>query len=369
MPGSLLIVGGYGVVGRRVAALLAPDYPGCVVVAGRRLKAAQAAASAIGFGAQARYIDVNSRDSVAQALQGVAVVVSCADQRESHLLNACADGGLAYTDITPHLAFRNDVDAIDHQADRSGAHILFGAGIAPGIANMMATWLVRHLGAVHSIETTVLLSVGDEYGASSTSFLTETLTRPFRIWDSGIYRTVMPFTEPKRVSFSAPIGTRMAYLFPSSDVVSYPRTLGVTSAIGRYALNPSWLGSVISALVRYRLVRFLRDGTRTSNGDRVARVKRLLPVTDVFGLLVTASGPAGSASLELTGHHQADATAISAAEFARSLLDGRIQRPGVSFGEQVIDPQVFFGAIGRSGFRPRLLEGSLTTHPFDAHES
>jgi uncharacterized protein YbjT (DUF2867 family) len=41
MTGDLLIVGGYGVVGRRIAALLAPDFPGRVVITGRKLDSAQ----------------------------------------------------------------------------------------------------------------------------------------------------------------------------------------------------------------------------------------------------------------------------------------------------------------------------------------
>jgi hypothetical protein len=32
---AVLVAGGYGVVGRRIAADLAPDYPGWVIVAGR----------------------------------------------------------------------------------------------------------------------------------------------------------------------------------------------------------------------------------------------------------------------------------------------------------------------------------------------
>ncbi len=42
--------GGYGVVGSRIAADLAPDYPGRVVVAGRNAERASATAAAIGHG-------------------------------------------------------------------------------------------------------------------------------------------------------------------------------------------------------------------------------------------------------------------------------------------------------------------------------
>jgi saccharopine dehydrogenase (NAD+, L-lysine forming) len=46
--GLILIVGGYGVVGARIAGDLAPDYPDQVIVAGRNLERAQAAAAALG---------------------------------------------------------------------------------------------------------------------------------------------------------------------------------------------------------------------------------------------------------------------------------------------------------------------------------
>jgi saccharopine dehydrogenase (NAD+, L-lysine-forming) len=77
---DILIAGGYGVVGRRIAAELGPDYPGRVIVAGRRQALADEAAAAIGHGVRGRSIDVTVRSSIAAALEGVAVVISCIDQ-------------------------------------------------------------------------------------------------------------------------------------------------------------------------------------------------------------------------------------------------------------------------------------------------
>ena len=163
---------------------------------------------------------------------------------------------------------------------------------------------------------------------------------------------VSPFTEPVSVVFSPPIGRRMAYLFPSSDVVSYPKTLGVTTAIGRYALNPNWLGAVASALVRYRLVRFLPNWLRARESGVLNWLKRRSKRSDVFGLIVTATTSNSTASLSLIGRHQADATATSAAEFGRFLCNDQVQRTGVIFSEEVIDPDAFFERLGTSGLRP-----------------
>jgi saccharopine dehydrogenase (NAD+, L-lysine-forming) len=88
----ILIAGGYGVVGRRIAAGLAPDYP--VVVAGRHLEQAKATAAAIGHGVRGRELDVTVEASIGAALEDVATVVSCIDQPRRNLLHAAIERGL-----------------------------------------------------------------------------------------------------------------------------------------------------------------------------------------------------------------------------------------------------------------------------------
>ena len=100
---DILIVGGYGTVGHRIAADLAPDAPGRIVVAGRSGERATAFAATLGYGTRGRPIDVDDSVSIEAALDGVSLVVSCIDQPEPHLLRAAIAHGLAYTDITPHL--------------------------------------------------------------------------------------------------------------------------------------------------------------------------------------------------------------------------------------------------------------------------
>ena len=123
--GDILIVGGYGVVGRRIAAELAPDYASRVVVAGRNRARADQAARLIGYGVRGRTIDVAEPMAVAAALDDVAVVISCIDQPGRLLLSAVIARGLRYTDITPHLTELGRgaaYDRIDDAARRSGAH-------------------------------------------------------------------------------------------------------------------------------------------------------------------------------------------------------------------------------------------------------
>lgn len=77
---KILIVGGYGEVGRRLVDLLEEAQPGRVVVAGRHPERAR--------GARARQIDLDTPVSIERALDDVAVVVACVRQRQPHLLRA-----------------------------------------------------------------------------------------------------------------------------------------------------------------------------------------------------------------------------------------------------------------------------------------
>jgi hypothetical protein len=98
---GILIAGGYGVVGQRIAADLGPDYE--VIVAGRHLELAKATAAAIGHGVRSREIDVTVEASIKAALEGIATIVSCIDQPRRGLLHAAIERGLQYTDVTHAL--------------------------------------------------------------------------------------------------------------------------------------------------------------------------------------------------------------------------------------------------------------------------
>lgn len=120
-PTDILVAGGYGVVGRRISAQLAPRFPGRVVIAGRDQRRAEALCHALGHGARARRIDVDDLASLAQALDGVGTVITCVAQRELHLLRASIARGLAYTDIAPRLAFWQGAEQMATDARRTGS--------------------------------------------------------------------------------------------------------------------------------------------------------------------------------------------------------------------------------------------------------
>jgi len=201
---AILVAGGYGVVGRRIAADLAPDYPGRVIVAGRNPERATATAAAIGHGVRGRALDVTVPSSIAAALDDVAVVVSCIDQPRRGLLHAAIERGLRYTDITPHLTELGRGAAYEHldaAASASGARVLLGAGLVPGISNVMVRAVADTLGGADTIETSLLLTAGDVSGPASLDYFLQELTMPFAVYVDGADRPARAFSGPRVVEF------------------------------------------------------------------------------------------------------------------------------------------------------------------------
>lgn len=353
---DILITGGYGTVGSRVAADLAPDYPGRLVLAGRSAAKAGQLAAEIGYGVRGRRIDVGNPASVEAALGGVGVLVSCVDQPEPHLLRAAIARGLACTDIAPHLMTRRPTEGMKAEATHTGARIVLGAGLAPGISSLLARMGADRVGAVDSVESNVLLSAGDTYGPASRKYIMEEIAMAYAVRIEGREVLMRPFSRSARVNFPPPLGERTAYPFPFSDQVFFPSTLGARTAITRLALDPPWLGALLSALVRLRVTGALRrQGSSQERGQQlIARLQRRYERSDWYSVVVDVRGARGRVRASLVGRGQASGTAIGAAAVVRALADGEVEKSGIWLAEQVIPPVPFFERLAAHGLVPRV---------------
>jgi saccharopine dehydrogenase (NAD+, L-lysine forming) len=353
---GILVVGGSGVVGSRIAADLAIDYPNRVIVAGRRLGPATEIVRNIGQGARARQIDIMDPHSIAAALKDVGVVISCIDQPGRKLLNAAIERGLQYTDITPHLTDLGRgaaFEKIDAAARNSGARIVIGAGIVPGISSVIVRALADRLGGADEIETALMLGAADVAGPASFDYLLQELTMSFVVHVNGKDIPTRALSSPRKVEFPAPVGAQTAYLFPFSDQVLYPRTMGARTVLTRLAIEPAWLGRFLSMLVHSGITRIF---TIAALRRLIAKTRRNRPSSEgaQFALRVDVKRGGRKAFATLQGRTQAEAAAAGAAGVARALIDGRVRDAGVWMPEQVIDPCLFFAHLGAKGLSVRL---------------
>jgi saccharopine dehydrogenase (NAD+, L-lysine-forming) len=346
---TILVAGGYGVVGQRIAADLASDYT--VIVAGRHIERATAMATAIGHGAIGRQLDVTNDTSISEALDGVATVVSCIDQPRRQLLHASIARGLSYTDITPHLVALGRGVAYDNlgaAARTSGARVVLGTGIVPGISNVMVRALSDALGGTDTILTSLLLSAHDVSGPASLEYFAKELTMPFNVYVNGTDVPTRPFSDPIDVNFPAPFGRRPAYLFPFSDQILYPLTMGAKTIETRLAIEPPRVARFLAFVTRIGAAPLLeRAGVRRAFVRR-GRHRASIEQTQ-FALRVDVRRDGRSTFATLLGPEQAQAAAAGAAATVRELIEGKVPSPGVWMPEQVIEPLRYFSRLTRRG--------------------
>lgn len=360
---KIFIVGGYGVVGRRIATQLATECPGrVVIIGGRNPELANEVAKSIGHGVYGRKIDISAPATIASALDDIAVVISCIDQPSRAVLWAAIERGLAYTDITPHLTELGrgaGFDKIDNASRRYGARIVLGTGIVPGISNVIVRSLSDMLGGADEIETALVLDANDTKGPASLDYFIQELSMSFDIWLRGKDVPTRPFTAPKLVEFPPPIGAQLSYLFPFSDQVLYPRTMGVKTALTRLALLPTWLAKLLALMVHTRVSSFAATEAfrrlimRRQNRHQASNVR--------FALRVDVRRGTRSRKATLVGVGQANAAAAGAVGVARSLINGEV-KPGAWMPEQILEPKQFFSRLGAQGlnveFGPDTPQGS-----------
>jgi len=342
---DILIVGGYGEVGRRIAQKLGAAHPGRVIVGGRNPDRAG--------DLRARRVDVDDPASIDAALSGVEVVVACVRQHEPHLLKTVIRRGLAYTSIAPPLMSWPVVEPLHAEAQRTGARIVLAAGLEPGISSVLARLGADRLQAVDAVETALLLGVGDAYGPDSMVFIFEEMAESYAVLVDGISRPARAFRDATWVTFPPPIGPRRAYTMPFRDQLYYPRTLGARTSIARVAIDPPWLGRVAAALARLGAGSWSRRGGAKSVVHRfVEQQRRRHAMHDQYALVVEVRGAGRVIRSTLIGRTQAHATAVGAAAIAEALYTGEVATPGVWLAEQVIAPQRFLQRLAAEGLVP-----------------
>ncbi len=335
--GKILIIGGYGQVGRLIAKWLAPLFLARVTIAGRNLDLAREASAEIGQGVEAGVVDISDVE-VKTELDGVMLVIVCLDQADIRFAEECLSRGIHYVDISADYDFLYKVENLDSLAKRSGAAAILSVGVAPGLTNMLAARAKDQMERVDRIDIVLEIGLGDHHGQAAVEWMFDNLDAEYVVKENGRSKSVQSFGE--RISISLP-GQRTdhpAYRFNFSDQRVIGRTLDVPS---------------VSTWVRFdnRVATWLFARASQAGLGRLLRRPRWRSVavwlfmnahigSNTCGVAVRAMGktPQGenTLTLGLIGQKEALMTAIVTAEVARQLLVHN-PGPGVHHSEEAID--------------------------------
>ena len=192
--GGILIVGGYGHVGRSIARRIAPIFLGRVIVAGRNLDKARRTAAEIGHGVEARAICIRDPGAV-ETLHDVAIAVVCLDQCDTRFVEQCFARGIDYVDIRADYEFLSQVDGFDHLAKHNGATAMLSVGVARGLTKILAARAVERMDRTDRIDIVLELGLGDDHGRAALEWMFDNLDAAYEVQENGRPKSVRSFGE------------------------------------------------------------------------------------------------------------------------------------------------------------------------------
>lgn len=253
----VLILGGYGVFGGRLARLLIEDGAE-VIVAGR--DHAKASAFTRENGGEPLAIDIG-RELGAIAGAAPDLVIDAAGPFQVYgsdpyrVARFCVLRGINYADLSDDADFTAGIVALDRDARATGCFALSGASSVPAISAAAVTALCQGLSDILLIETTIAPGNRAPRGRSVVASILRQAGAPLPIWRGGAWRVHRGWTNARRVALGPDL-TRWANLIGAPDLKLFPSAFKARSVLFRAGLELGVMhwGLTVLAHMRARCV-------------------------------------------------------------------------------------------------------------------
>lgn len=345
MDKNILVVGGYGDVGRRICLKLAEHFPGKVIAAGRNYAKAQTFSRQTEGKVLASYLDVtNNWDD--HNLSNVHIVIMSLDLPTADFARSCLQAGIHYIDITASYSLIQDIKNADDLAKSSGATGVVSVGLDPGISNLLVKQCFKGIHQKEKAEINILLGLGEDHGDGSIDWILDNLQCDYTLKVNGTPKQIISFHSGKWVTFPDGLGRHVAYAFNFSDQHVLPETLGVPDVRTRMCFESKGITRLGAMLSRIRFFKLFKYQVIRKIFKYL--LKNLKMGSDVYAVKVSVSGFHNDMKIyrhaAVLGNCEAQATAESAALTALWLASNQ-PLPGVFHIEEIIEPEDILGKI------------------------
>jgi saccharopine dehydrogenase-like NADP-dependent oxidoreductase len=305
---SVLVLGGYGFFGTRIAKALVEDPRIRVLIGGRDREKAAATAHALGLPAQQSVsVDAHGGDLAARLRAlGVGVVVHTAGPFQTQgydVAQAAIDAGWHYIDLADGREFVAGITALDAQARRKGVSVVSGASSLPALTSAVVDRYAPQFAELTAIR------IGIATGARAPGLATVRavfgyLGKPFTRLEDGAWVTTHGGLDLHRHRFPEPVGARWMSSCDVPDLEVLPARYATVRTVTFHA----GFASNVGHLVVYALAGLVRGGLLNSALPLAGALHRLARIIEPIvshrgGMFVTLEGTGHRGeALSLTWH-------------------------------------------------------------------
>lgn len=357
----ILVVGGYGVVGSRIAKILHRRNPQArLLLAGRSLDKAKALAAQFQH-AQGVAFDVDDPASLSRLSNRPDVIIVAVNDLQNVTLRAAIEARIALIDVTRWTERVRDLEAIVADAKPSSA-VVSGSCWMACVPGALTVAEAATLDKVDSIDMSVLYALKDVSGNNSVEYM-DRLATPFPVLRDGKRAVAIPYTEGRKVRFDNDQQADV-YRFDSPDQHVLPRLTGARSVAARIAFDDKATTWVFWLIIRSGLWDLF-------SGERFKSVRRGLmhnpgpgaPHRVRVDLVGVRAGRQVRRTLHVVDNEsQSHMTAVGAvlqAEWLLGLHDFAAPGGGLHYGETMGPLSALRSALAAEGVQCRVVEEAM----------
>lgn len=288
----VLILGGYGNFGKRIAANLSAQAGITIVIAGRDAERSQRLCHQLGSqGAKASLesavVDINSErfiDGLRILAPDLVVHTGGPFQGQDYRVpSACIDIGCHYIDLADDRRFVCDITSLNDRAIKNNVLVVSGASSVPGLSSTVVDGFLKEFSILDEIDFAIVPGNQAERGEATVKAILSYTGHPFPVFTKGKWLRRYGWMSPRRLDFGDVIGKRWLANVDIPDLELFPKRYKPVSSVNFQAgleLPILHLGMVFMALLaRVRLVK-----------DWSILTRPILKASEMFGGMGTDIG-------------------------------------------------------------------------------
>jgi saccharopine dehydrogenase-like NADP-dependent oxidoreductase len=292
---TVLVLGGYGFFGQRIAAALTKS-PSCrVLIAGRDLARATATAHALGLPVDAAVVLDACDPGLAHGLRRlqVSTLVHTAGPfqgQDYSVARAAIDARCHYVDLADSREFVAGIDVLNARACAAGVSVVSGASTVPALSSSVVDRYRERFRRLDAIRMGIS-SAARVPGLATVRGVFSYGGRPIRTWRDGAWGEAYGWLSLTRHAFPRPLGRRWLGNCDIPDLELFPRRYPAVRTVTFQAGFASDLGQlVVAALAALVKGGVLRDLAAFSAA--LSRISRWMEpvISDRGGMFVALEG-------------------------------------------------------------------------------
>ena len=232
---TILLAGGYGLVGAMAARALRAAHPDVtILIGGRNPDKAAVLVRELG-NARAVKIDMTAPAPLEDLNEEIDAVFCFVHDRDDRMLKDAMARGVAYGDITRGMTEQLRAYVTAAAAPRASAPVLFTSNWMAGVPSVLAMHMAEEFSQVTSIDLSILYYNADKTGPDSGD-AASSLAEPFAARIGGQWVSVPSMSDGRTVTFPSGL-TRNVYRMSMADAATLTQATGARDVAVRLGLD------------------------------------------------------------------------------------------------------------------------------------